>query len=135
MPASGPFSTTTMSACPCSSAWPWNMCLRADGCGHAAPTSRAGSIAPVIACSASIARGVPIACVAALAGTALACAAIAGCGKKSADPADLVPVRLLHSPPVGQLEAQQLRSLSMECERYSPHDGMRGRYDAAYCEE
>ena len=23
----------------------------------------------------------------------------------------------------------------MDCEKYSPHDSMRGRYDAAYCEE
>jgi len=85
------------------------MCLRTDGRGHAAA----------------------IACAALLACAALACV-ITGCGKKSAD---LVPVRLLHTPPIQRLDAQQLRSLSMQCERYSPHDGMRGRYDAAYCEE
>jgi hypothetical protein len=59
-------------------------------------------------------------------------AASAGCSGSSGD---LAPVRLLHSPPITQLTAQQLRSLSLECEKYSPKDSMRGRYDAAYCEE
>ena len=48
---------------------------------------------------------------------------------------ELAPIRLAHSPPVARLDAQQLRSLSMECEQYSPNNSMRGRYDAAYCEE
>jgi hypothetical protein len=60
------------------------------------------------------------------------CAAGLGCG---GDSADLAPVRLIHSPPVAQLSAQQLRSLSMECEKYTPNGSMRGRYDAAYCDD
>jgi hypothetical protein len=43
--------------------------------------------------------------------------------------------KLVHSPPVKQLTAQQLRALSMECEKYSPTKTSRGPYDAAYCEE
>ena len=58
-------------------------------------------------------------------------AALAGCG---GDSGDVAPLRLGHSPPIGQMTAQQLRSLSMECERYSPSNSMRGRYDAEYCE-
>ena len=57
-------------------------------------------------------------------------AACAGCG---GDTADLTPIRLVHTPPVGQLNAQQLRALSMECEKYPAVGAMRGRYDAAYC--
>jgi hypothetical protein len=48
---------------------------------------------------------------------------------------ELAPIRLAHSPPVARLDPQQLRSLSMECEQYSPNNSMRGRYDAAYCEQ
>jgi hypothetical protein len=48
---------------------------------------------------------------------------------------ELAPIRLAHSPPVVRLDPQQLRSLSMECEKYSPNNSMRGRYDAKYCEE
>jgi hypothetical protein len=59
-------------------------------------------------------------------------AALAGCRGKSED---LAPVRLLHSPPIARLTAQQLRTLSLECEKYSPNGAMRGRYDAAYCAE
>jgi hypothetical protein len=55
-----------------------------------------------------------------------------GCGGGSAQPA--APT-LVHSPPVKQLTAQQLRALSMECEKYSPTKTTRGPYDAAYCEE
>jgi hypothetical protein len=62
----------------------------------------------------------------------LLCATCPGCG---GDSADLAPARLIHAPPVGQLNPQQLRSLSMECERYAPNGSMRGRYDAAYCDE
>jgi hypothetical protein len=58
-------------------------------------------------------------------------AVLTACG---GDSGEISPVRLLHSPPIGQLTPQQLRSLSMECEKYPPHDSMRGRYDAAYCE-
>jgi hypothetical protein len=28
-----------------------------------------------------------------------------------------------------------LKTLSLECEKYPPNGSMRGRYDAAYCEE
>jgi hypothetical protein len=58
--------------------------------------------------------------------------AVTGC---SGDSGDIAPLRLKHSPPIQQLTAEQLRALSMECDGYAPHDGMRGRYDAAYCEE
>ena len=47
--------------------------------------------------------------------------------------ADLAPVRLLHSPEVEKLTPPQLRALSMDCEKYSPKQSFRGRYDAAYC--
>jgi hypothetical protein len=60
----------------------------------------------------------------------VACVALCGCG----NPSDLTPIRLRHSPPIGQLSAQQLRSLSMECEQYPDHQWARGRFDAAYCE-
>jgi hypothetical protein len=59
-------------------------------------------------------------------------AATAGCGR---DAADIAPMRLRHDPPIARLTAEQLRSLSMDCERYSPKDSMRGRYDAKYCED
>ncbi|MEP6549012.1 MAG: hypothetical protein ABJD53_16265 [Gammaproteobacteria bacterium] len=60
-----------------------------------------------------------------------ACGCLNGCG----DSRELTPIRLTHSPPVGRLDPQRLRSLSMECEKYPPINSMRGRYDAAYCEE
>jgi hypothetical protein len=65
-------------------------------------------------------------------GLALIMLSAAGCSGNSTD---LTPIRLRHSPPVARLDAQQLRTLSMECEKYSPHGSMRGPYDAAYCEE
>jgi hypothetical protein len=74
-----------------------------------------------------------LAAAALLAGLALPAAeALTGC---SGDSGEIAPLRLKHSPAVAQLTAEQLRSLSMECDGYAPHDGMRGRYDAAYCEE
>jgi hypothetical protein len=63
---------------------------------------------------------------------------VTGCGGSNGsggDSRELVPLRLTHSPPVARLDPQQLRSLSMECERYAPNNSMRGRYDAAYCEQ
>ncbi len=70
----------------------------------------------------------------ALAGAALfAGAAFPGCSSGSSG--DIAPIRLKHTPPVAQLSGNELRSLSMECDSYQPHDGMRGRYDAAYCDE
>ena len=43
--------------------------------------------------------------------------------------------RLIHSPPIAKMGAEQLRSLSMECEKYVPDKSARGPYDAAYCED
>ena len=63
---------------------------------------------------------------------AVAAALLAGCG---GPPEDLTAVRLTHTPAVGELTAEQLRSLSMDCEKYPRHDWARGRYDAAYCEQ
>jgi len=76
-------------------------------------------------------------------------AALAGCGRdagqsaapklpaapaKAAAPAQAAVPRLIHSPPIAQLAPEQLRSLSMECEKYSPDKSARGPYEAAYCE-
>ena len=63
---------------------------------------------------------------------------LTGCGganDSGGDSRELAPLRLTHSPPVSNLDPQQLRSLSMECEKYLPNNSMRGRYDAAYCEQ
>jgi hypothetical protein len=30
---------------------------------------------------------------------------------------------------------EQLRALSIDCEKYPPKDSMRGRYDGRYCED
>jgi hypothetical protein len=54
-----------------------------------------------------------------------------GCGRDSNKSAAST---LIHSPPIGQLTSQQLRSLSMECEKYTPGKLTRGPYDAAYCD-
>ena len=67
----------------------------------------------------------------------LFCLPLSGCGSDSgpvvAPPQSSVPT-LIHSPPIKQLTAQQLRSLSMECEKYSADKTARGPYDTAYCE-
>jgi hypothetical protein len=68
----------------------------------------------------------------------LFCIALSGCGGDSGQsvaPAQTAAPALIHSPPIKQLTAQQLRSLSMECEKYSPDKSTRGPYDAAYCED
>jgi hypothetical protein len=68
----------------------------------------------------------------------IAFAALAGCGRdsgQSAVPKQPAVPRLIHSPPITQLAPQQLRSLSMECQKYSPDKSTRGPYDAAYCED
>jgi hypothetical protein len=71
-------------------------------------------------------------------------AALAGCGrdagqsaqpKQLAAPAQPAAPRLIHSPPISQLVPEQLRALSMECEKYAPEKSARGPYEAAYCEE
>ena len=54
---------------------------------------------------------------------------------RAAAPAQAAAPRLIHSPPITQLAAEQLRSLSMDCEKYVPDKSTRGPYDAAYCEE
>jgi hypothetical protein len=59
-------------------------------------------------------------------------AAAAGCGR---DAADIAPVRLRHDPPIARLTVEQLKSLSIDCERYPPKESMRGPYDAKYCED
>ncbi len=58
--------------------------------------------------------------------------ALAGC---DGDTRELAPIRLRHAPPVVRLNPQELRALSMDCEKYPPNHSMRGPYDAAYCEE
>ena len=62
---------------------------------------------------------------------------LTACGSSGSggDSRELAPLRLTHSPPVARLDPQQLRSLSMECEKFPTHNSMRGRYDSAYCEE
>jgi len=67
-------------------------------------------------------------------------AALCGCGGTSDAPrvAQAPPAsatRLIHAPPIDRLGAEQLRALSMECEKYSPDKSARGPYDAAYCEQ
>jgi hypothetical protein len=70
-------------------------------------------------------------------------AALTGCGRdsgRSAAPtlsrdAQLHDPGLIHSPPITQLAAEQLRSLSKECEKYAPENSARGPYDAKYCED
>ncbi len=77
-------------------------------------------------------------------------AALTGCGRDSgqtagpgqaaapgqtATPGQAAAPRLIHSPPIAQLATEQLRSLSMECEKYVADKSARGPYAAAYCEE
>ena len=65
-------------------------------------------------------------------------AALTGCGRdtgQSSVPKQPAVLKLIHSPPITQLAAPQLRSLSMECEKYVPDKSTRGPYDAAYCED
>ena len=50
-------------------------------------------------------------------------------------PGQAAAPRLIHSPPIAKMSAEQMRSLSMECEKYVPDKSARGPYDAAYCEE
>jgi hypothetical protein len=61
--------------------------------------------------------------------------ALTACGGDSGQGRQPPASRLIHSPPIGQLAAQQLRTLSMECEKYTPDGSTRGPYDAAYCED
>ena len=59
-------------------------------------------------------------------------ASVAGCGRDSGS-APLAESPFIHSPPIKALTREQLRALSMECERYTPTQTQRGPYDAAYC--
>jgi hypothetical protein len=63
-------------------------------------------------------------------------AALAGCGGDSAPPRPPDPPasRFIHSPVISRLNPEQLRALSMDCEKYSPDGTSRGPYDIAYCE-
>ena len=68
----------------------------------------------------------------------LFCIALTGCGSDSGQsvaPPKSKTATLINSPPIKQLTAQQLRSLSMACEKYPPGKSARGPYDAAYCED
>jgi hypothetical protein len=66
---------------------------------------------------------------------AVAGALLSACGGGAAPPAAKPGVpTLIHSPPLSKLSDAQLRSLSMECEKYAPDKTARGPYDAAYCE-
>jgi hypothetical protein len=66
-------------------------------------------------------------------------AASTGCGRDSAPPAPPAPPsaasRLIRTPAISKLDPQQLRSLSMRCQKYEPDKSARGPYDAAYCDE
>jgi hypothetical protein len=71
------------------------------------------------------------------------CAALTGCGRDSGQPhtpgQPALPAQsstpgLIRSPPIAQLAAEQLRSLSLECQKYPADEPSRGPYDAAYCE-
>jgi hypothetical protein len=68
----------------------------------------------------------------------LFCIALTGCGSDSGQsvaPPKSKTAMLINSPPIKQLTAQQLRSLSMACEKYPPGKSARGPYDADYCED
>src|ERR1700676_2801178 len=109
MAAFAPSSTTTISEWPYSSAWRWNISLH---------SSKAACILMIVFS-----------------------AALTGCGRDSGRSAAPKPPKLIHDPklihgpPITQLAAEQLRSLSMECEKYVPDESARGPYDAAYCED
>jgi hypothetical protein len=67
-------------------------------------------------------------------------AALAACGRVSPAPgarpaAPPAASRLIHTPPISKLTPEQLRSLSMECQKYEPDKSTRGPYDAAYCDD
>jgi len=60
--------------------------------------------------------------------------ALGACSGEPGPPRQLPAARLIHSPPIERLAPQQLRALSMECEKFTPDKSTRGPYDAAYCE-
>jgi hypothetical protein len=63
-------------------------------------------------------------------------AALAGCGSDSGKPRPPAAPesRFIHSPAISRLNPEQLRALSMDCEKYSPDGSSRGPYDLAYCD-
>jgi hypothetical protein len=63
--------------------------------------------------------------------------AVAGCGSNSGPsrPPEPPASRFIHSPPISRLSPEQLRALSMDCEKYSPDGTSRGPYDIAYCDK
>jgi hypothetical protein len=67
-------------------------------------------------------------------------AALAACGPDSPAPAappaaPSAASRLIHTPPLSKLNPEQLRALSMRCQKYEPDKSARGPYAAAYCED
>jgi hypothetical protein len=62
-------------------------------------------------------------------------AAPAAAPGQTAVPGQAAAPRLIHSPPIAKMAAEQLRSLSMECEKYAPENSARGPYEAKYCED
>jgi hypothetical protein len=60
--------------------------------------------------------------------------AVNACGGGAPPAVPTAESKLIHSPPVAKLNDQQLRALSMDCEKYVPEGTARGPYDAAYCE-
>lgn len=63
-------------------------------------------------------------------------ATLAACGGDSGQPRQPAPPvsRFIHSPLISRMTPEQLRALSMDCEKYSPDGVSRGPYDIAYCE-
>jgi hypothetical protein len=57
-----------------------------------------------------------------------------GCGGDST-PKPPVQSKAINTPPIAKLTPQQLRGLSMRCEKYVPDQSTRGPYDAKYCED
>jgi hypothetical protein len=55
-----------------------------------------------------------------------------GCGSPKPPPPE---PKGIHSPPITKMTSQQLRALSMQCQKYTPEQSMRGPYDADYCEK
>jgi hypothetical protein len=64
-------------------------------------------------------------------------AVLGGCGGDSGQPRRPIEPpasRFIHSPAISGLKPEQLRALSMDCEKYTPDGVSRGPYDIAYCE-
>jgi hypothetical protein len=66
--------------------------------------------------------------------SAVLIAAVNACGRTAPPAVQPAASKFIHSPPVAKLNDQQLRALSMDCEKYVPDKTTRGPYDAAYCE-